>query len=55
MMVKNANFHNNGVPKQGSHCVCLRVVLVCSDFKMSKIYYWQVFQKIVKVFQKKIR
>ena len=39
----NANFHNNIMPKEGSHCVYLSVILIDSVFKMVKSYYPQVF------------
>ena len=39
----NLNFHNNKMPKEGYHCICLSVVLIGPVFKMVKIYYHQVF------------
>ena len=38
----NINFHNDKMPKEGSHCVCLSVVLTESVFKTGKNYYSQV-------------
>ena len=38
----NINFHNGKMPKEGSHCVCLSVVLIESVFKTGKNYYSQV-------------
>ena len=35
----NTNSHDNGVLKEGSHCVCLAVILIDSAFKMGKNYY----------------
>ena len=37
------NFHNDKIPKEVSHCICLRVVLIGSVFKMGKNYYYQEF------------
>ena len=39
----NTNFHNNGIPKEGSLCICLLVILIDSVSKMGKNYYQQVF------------
>ena len=39
----NANFHDNEMPKEGSNCVCLSVMLIDSVVKMGKNYYPQVF------------
>ena len=35
----NTNFHNDKIPKEGSHCICLSVVLIDYVFKMGKSYY----------------
>ena len=37
------NFHDNTMPKEGCHCVCLSVILLDSVFKMGIKYYPQVF------------
>ena len=37
------NFHDDGIPKQGSHCICLSVILIGFVSKIGKNYYFQVF------------
>ena len=37
-------FHDN-VPKEGSHCICLSVILIDPVFKMGVDYYSQVFSE----------
>ena len=39
----NINFHNNKIPKEGSHCICLSVILIDSVFRTGKHYYPEVF------------
>ena len=39
----NTGFHDNRLLKDGSHCVCLSVILIDSVFKMDKIHYFQLF------------
>ena len=39
----NTNFYNNKIPKEGSQCICLSVVLTDSVYKEDKSYYPQVF------------
>ena len=39
----NTNFHINKIPKEGSHCICLSVILINSIFRKDKDYYPQVF------------
>ena len=39
----NTNFHNNKIPKKGSQCNCLSVILIDSVYKKDKNYYLQVF------------
>ena len=39
----NTNFHNNKIPKEGSQCICLSVILIDSVYKKDKNYYLQVF------------
>ena len=34
----NTNFHENRIPKESSHCVCLSVILTDSVFKMGKCH-----------------
>ena len=41
------NFHGDKVPKEGSQCICLSVVLTDSVFKSGKNHYPQVFLKNV--------
>ena len=39
----NKNFHNNRMPKEGSHCISISVILINSVFKIDKKnYYLQV-------------
>ena len=44
----NTNVFENGMPKEGSHCICLSIVLSDSVFKMGKSYYRQVCKYVVK-------
>ena len=37
------NFHGDKVPKEGSQCICLSVILIDSTFRTGKNYYLQVF------------
>lgn len=39
----STNFHDDGVPKEGSHCFCLSVILIDSVFRMGKKHYPQAF------------
>ena len=39
----NANFHDDGVPKEGFPCICLSVMLIDSILKKNKNYYLQLF------------
>ena len=39
----NVNFYDNGMSKEGSHCICLLVILIDSAFKIRKIPYPQGF------------
>ena len=32
-------FHNYQMPKTGSHCICIPVILIYSVFEMGKNYY----------------
>ena len=41
----NTNFHNDKMSKEGSHCICLSVLLFDSVSKMNKSYYPQVFSE----------
>ena len=51
----NANFHNDKMPKEGSHCICLSVVLIDSVFEMGKNYYPQVLLEEYKCIVKEKR
>ena len=35
----NINFHNKKIPKEGSQCICLSVILIDSVFRSGKNYY----------------
>ena len=37
------NFHNNEIPKKGSQCICLSVILIDSVFRTDDNYYPQRF------------
>ena len=39
----STNFHVDKIPKEGSHCICLSVILIDSVLKMGKSYYPQMF------------
>ena len=39
----NTNFHNGEMPKEGSHNICLSVILIASVFKMHKNFPSKVF------------
>ena len=39
----STNFHNNKIPRQGSQCICLSVILIDSVFRTGKNYYPRVF------------
>ena len=41
----NTNFHKNQIPREGSHFICLSVILINSVFRTSKNYYPQVFSE----------
>ena len=34
----NTNFHNNKIPKEDSHCICLSVILIDSIFRTVNFY-----------------
>ena len=34
----NTKFHDNKIPKKGSHCVCLSVILIDFVFRIGKNY-----------------
>ena len=38
-------FHDNKIPKEGSHCICLSVILIVSVFRTGNNYYSQVFKE----------
>ena len=37
------------MPKEGSHCICLSVILIDSVFKIDKNYYPQVFFRRIQI------
>ena len=39
----NTNFHNNNIPKDGSQCIYLSVILIDSVSRKDKNYHFQVF------------
>ena len=39
----NTSFHNDRMPEEGPHSICLSAVLIDSIFKIAKNYYPQVF------------
>ena len=41
----NTNFHDDKVPKEGSHYICLSVILIDAVFGIGKNYYSQVFSE----------
>ena len=41
----NINSHDDGMLKEGSHCICFSVILIDSVFKISKNYCPKVFSK----------
>ena len=38
----NTNFHNNKIPKEGSHCISLLVIMIDSVFRTGINYYPQM-------------
>ena len=49
----NANFHNNKMPKEDSHFICLLVILIDFVFETSKNYYPLIFLEECKYVRKK--
>ena len=39
----NTDFHNNKIPREGSQCIFLSVILIDSVFRTSNNYYPQLF------------
>ena len=39
----NTNFNSDKIPKEGSQCICLSVILIDSVFRTGKNYYSQAF------------
>ena len=39
----DSNFYNDKIPKEGSQCICLSVLLIDSVYRTGKNYYRQVF------------
>ena len=46
------NFHDNKIPKQGSQCICLSVILLYSVFITDKICYTKLFMEEYKYIAK---
>ena len=44
----NTNFRNDKIPKEGSHCICLSVILIDSVFKM-RMYFRIVFRIVYSI------
>ena len=44
----NANFHNNKIPKEGSQCICLSVILIDSVYRKDKNLFLEECRYIVK-------
>lgn len=51
----NRNVHDNGIPKEGPHCICLSVKLINFIFKLGKNHYSQVFLEECKYIAKEKR
>ena len=51
----NTNFYNNNIPKEGSQCICLLVILIYSIFRTAKNYYPQVLLEKCKYVAKEIK
>ena len=51
----NTNFLNNKMPKEGSRCICLSVILINSVFRTGKIIIPMCLQKNVNILLKKKR
>ena len=49
----NTNFHSNKIPKEGSQCVCLSVILIDSVSGTVNNYYPWVFLEDVNMLLKK--
>ena len=47
------NFHNYKISKEGSHCVCLSIILIESVLKQVKTIILKYFQKNVNILLKK--
>ena len=39
----NTNFHSDKIPKVGSQCICLSVILIDSVYRTYESYYSQLF------------
>ena len=51
----NTIFHSDRIPKEGSHCICLPVILIDSVSKRSKNNYPQVVSEEYKYTIKEIK
>ena len=44
----NTNFHDNKIPKEGSQCVHLSIILIVSIYRKDKNYYPQIVDNILR-------
>ena len=51
----NIDFHNNKIPKEGSQCICLSVILIDSVFRTVNIIILKCFYKNVNILLRKKR
>ena len=49
----STKFHDDGILKESSHCICLSVIMIDSVFKIGKNYYAQLFLEKCKYIVKK--
>ena len=49
----NIDFHNNKIPKEGSQCICLSVILIDSVFRTVNIIILKCFYKNVNILLRK--
>ena len=49
----NTNFHGNGMPKEGSPCISLSMILIYFVFKTGKNFYPQDFFRRMQIYLKK--
>ena len=49
----NKNFHDNKIPKEGSHCICLLSIFFDFVFKWTKAIIQRYFKKNANTLSKK--